>query len=138
MGIGRYTARPLTPADGERLRPFDPTGDLTAALGVHNEGVGVWDGDDLVAVSMWRVYGDEWASTHIEVAPAYRRQGIATKLKKGLVMRARAAGAHRVRSMIAFDNDPMIELNSKLKARIAWDRPVLGKPQWVTAIIDLR
>lgn len=138
MGTGARSVRALTPDDADALLPFDPDGNIGPALGMHTDGVGVWDGDTLIAVSTWRVYGAEWASTLISVLPQWRRQGIATDLKKQLVMRAHAAGASHVRSTIAWGNDPMIALNAKLGARIVWDRPVLGKPQWVEAFIDLR
>jgi GNAT superfamily N-acetyltransferase len=90
-------------------------------------GLAVRIGGEICALTTWEAKGPVWYSSIVAVAPAYRRQGFATELKRTVLLEARAAGARTVESTIAYDNTAMIQANKKLGADIV---PIHGVYRW--------
>lgn len=106
-----------------------------AAVGPY--GHGAFDGDELAAVSTWEARGSAWLSSIIAVQREHRRRGLATQLKRELLMLARRSGASEVHSVIAWGNDAMLVVNRRLGAEIVPVSRPFGRVEYLRAIIKV-
>jgi RimJ/RimL family protein N-acetyltransferase len=81
--------------------------DIAAALSRNREFAFGWrDSGRLVATAVGKFDGFRGWIARVGVLPAYRRQGIASKLVKVVEKRLSAAGAPQINIMVLHDNDP--------------------------------
>lgn len=83
--------------------------------------IGAWIESRLVGVAIYKPAPQTWRIALMATADGFNRQGIALALKTSVLARAQTAGAFEVVSYVAFANDPMINLNTKLGAEIRQD-----------------
>lgn len=101
------------------------------------EGLGLWDGNDLLAVVTWWVGQDGlWNISVLAVRLGKRRHRYGLQLKTALLTRAWEAGASAVISEVHEDNQAMYDLNRKLGAVMRLGRgDALGRDRHFTCII---
>ena len=109
-----------------------------AIAGGFVSGVGLWDGDTLCALEVWRP--DEldpltWHSVVLAVRVGYRHRGNGRALKEHLIALARQVGVRAIASVVHEDNDPMLSLNVSLGATI---RRFESDPTHFEVIIPVR
>jgi len=128
--------RPVTAADSDALARFscrslaDPWTD-EVETSIHHladelertdniVARGVWTGEELLAVVVWRMVPDTplCQSLVLAVQTGHRRRGYARMLKQRELDEARKSGCTVVISKVHWDNRPMLKLNKALGANI--------------------
>ena len=100
------------------------------------QGLGAWEGEELIGASAWRLDEASGVITSILIAVRYtrRHQGIGRALTQRLIDDARATGAQTIVSSVHWDNEPMLALNQRLHADI---RRVPGDNEYAVCILTL-
>jgi len=99
--------------------------------------VGLWHKGQLCGVAAWKLQDGPppvCVCALVAVQEGFQRRGFGRRLKNEVVEQARAAGAVAVRSIVHWDNDPMIQLNVSLGASVETLR---GGPDYCVCVIPL-
>lgn len=85
------------------------------------ECIGAWLDTTLVGVAAWSRQPPAWRSRVLAIGLECQGQGHGRRLKEELLRRAAADGATHVLSVVAWENDAMINLNAGLGGRFSHD-----------------
>jgi len=98
-----------------------------------HEGIGFWEEEALLSVAAWREDPDTWHVACLAVADGNSRRGLGLRTKIEVLHRATEMGMRFVTSLVHYDNDGMIKINTRLGATMHPD----AEREHLFCVIDL-